>query len=142
MAWKSHHHTVGEFMTSAPEKLPLRSSIEEAHETMRRLNVRHMPIVDDGGTLVGILSDRDLCIVKAAHGVEPSDVGVDEVMTRDPYQVSSDTPIEEVAAEMAKGRHGSTLVVDDGEVVGIFTTTDALRALVEAEVGEQAASHP
>jgi acetoin utilization protein AcuB len=141
MARKSPHRTVGEFMTSAPEMLPLRSSIEDAYQTMRRLHVRHMPIVDNGGTLVGIVSDRDLSIVKVAHGVEPSDVGVDEVMTRDPYRVSADTPIEEVASEMAKGKYGSTLVVDDGKVVGIFTTTDALKALVELGVGEQA-SHP
>jgi acetoin utilization protein AcuB len=45
--------------------------------------------------------------------------------------VRPDTPVDEVAREMADRRYGCAVVIEGGKVVGVFTTTDALRALSE-----------
>jgi len=55
---------------------------------------------------------------------------IEEAMTADPITVPPDAPLEEVAEAMAARKHGSAVVVDRGAVVGIFTTTDAMKALV------------
>ncbi|MGA9521851.1 MAG: CBS domain-containing protein [Myxococcaceae bacterium] len=123
-------------MTPAPETVNLRCSIAEAYDIMQSLKVRHLPVVDDG-KLVGILSERDLCIAKIAHGIDPTDIAVGEVMIRDIYTVEPDTPIEEAALAMVEGRFGSSVVLSRGEVAGIFTTTDALRVLVQARAAEE-----
>jgi CBS domain-containing protein len=51
-------------------------------------------------------------------------------MSRDPYTTTPSAPLEEVARDMADRKYGSAVVVDHGKVVGLFTTVDALRALV------------
>ncbi len=126
---------VREFMTPAPETVNLRCSIAEAFGIMQSIKVRHLPVLDDG-RLVGIVSERDLCIAKVAHGIDPTDIGVGEVMTRDIYTVEPDTPLEEAARAMVEGRFDSSVVLSRGEVAGIFTTTDALRVLVQARAAE------
>ncbi len=54
-----------------------------------------------------------------------------------PYTVSPDAPLRDVARTMAEQKFGSAVVVDGDEVTGVFTTTDALRALA-AVLGEGA----
>jgi acetoin utilization protein AcuB len=55
------------------------------------------------------------------------------------YCVSPDAPLVEVAREMAEHKYGSAVVVEGPKVVGVFTTTDALRALVALEDRENRA---
>lgn len=52
-------------------------------------------------------------------------------MAKDPYFALPSTPLAEVADEMAKRRIGAAVVIDSGNVVGVFTAVDALRALAE-----------
>jgi acetoin utilization protein AcuB len=54
---------------------------------------------------------------------------VEEAMTAQPFTVPPDAALEDVARAMAEQKYGSAVVVDKGAVVGLFTTTDALRAL-------------
>jgi acetoin utilization protein AcuB len=56
-------------------------------------------------------------------------VVVSQVMSEKPYSVSPDTPLDEVAHTMASEKFGSAVVVQNGHVVGVFTTVDACRAL-------------
>jgi CBS domain-containing protein len=64
-------------------------------------------------------------------------VRAEDFMTAAPYCVPAGTPLEEVAFEMSAHKFGSVLVTDeDGNVSGIFTSIDALNALVEVLRGE------
>ncbi len=121
---------VREHMSSPARTLPSGSSLAQAFEVMQRHGIRHLPIVMSSGSLVGILSDRELCLAKRERGIAPEDVTVDELMVRSPYTVSPETRLSEAAAVMANRRFGSAVVVERGRVIGLFTTTDALRALV------------
>ena len=83
---------IREFMTPTPETVDLRCSAGEAYERMQSLRIRHLPVMD-GSRLVGIVSERDLCLAKTAHGIDPGDITIGEVMTRDIYTVEPDTPV-------------------------------------------------
>lgn len=122
-------HTVRRFMTAGPHSISSQHTLAEAHRLMREKGIRHLPVVDDG-RLAGVVSQRDLYLLETLRGVELARERVEDAMSDEPYVVSPDAPLDEVAEAMATRRHGSALVVERSEVVGIFTSTDALRALV------------
>jgi acetoin utilization protein AcuB len=95
---------------------------------MRQHNVRHLPVLE-GGKLVGVLSQRDLHLVETLRDVDPTTTTVAEAMTGDVYCTGPDAPLDEVASQMAEHKYGSTIVLERGKVVGLFTTVDALVAL-------------
>ena len=121
-------YTIRRFMTLSPHSITSRQTLAEAHQTMRERGVRHLPVVDDG-KVIGVVSQRDLYLLETLRGVDAARELVEEAMSSEPFVVEPDAALAEVAEAMASHRHGSALVVDNGIVVGIFTTTDALRAL-------------
>ena len=134
--------TVQNFMTLGPVVIGSDRPLAEAHRVMRERSIRHLPVVD-GGRLVGIVSQRDVYLCETLKGVDPASEPVREAMTPEPYVVAPDTALDEVAGTMAQRKLGSAVVVDRGEIVGLFTTVDALRALsglVRRRNGRRAAS--
>jgi acetoin utilization protein AcuB len=122
-------YAIRRFMTVGPHVITSRHTLAEAHQTMRERGVRHLPVVDDGH-LKGVVSQRDLYLLETLRGVDAARELVEEAMSSDPYVVTPDATLEEVAEAMAAQKHGSALVVERAAVIGIFTTTDALKALV------------
>lgn len=123
------HSSIEHFMTPNPHCIGREQSLAAAHERMRALGVRHLPVLA-AGKLVGIVSQRDLLFVETLRDAEPAGVRIDEAMSGDVYTVPPERPIGEVAARMLERKFGCAVVVRDGAVVGIFTTTDALRTLM------------
>ena len=122
-------HTIRRYMTVNPHSVSSRQTLAEAHQTMREKGIRHLPVVDEG-RLLGVVSQRDLYLLETLRGVDIARELVEEAMSDEPFVVSPDAALEEVAEVMAARKHGSALVVESATVVGIFTSTDALRALV------------
>ncbi len=122
--------TVREFMTAGPHTIGADQPIAAANRLMREHRIRHLPVLD-GDRLVGILTSRDLQLIESLPGVDSLVMTVEEAMTPDPYTIGPDSSLEWVALEMAEHKYGSTVVVEDAKVVGVFTTGDALRALTE-----------
>jgi len=122
-------HTVGQYMSAAPALTTRKATLAEAHQVMREKRVRHLPVVEEG-KLVGVVSQRDLYLLETLRGVDGQRELVEEAMTDEPFAVSPGDPLEVVVERMVTLRHGSAVVVERGAVVGIFTSTDALRALV------------
>ncbi len=121
---------VEEFTTPDPVTAPEDASIDELSELMAKHGVRHIPIVKDD-RVVGVVSDRDLKLVKGLDLKEKMLVSAADIMARDPVSVESSTPLDEVAFEMSKRKIGSVIVNENGKLLGIFTVTDALNALIE-----------
>ena len=115
-------------MTLSPRTIAIGHHVAAAWALMQQHRIRHLPVLD-GDKVVGVLSDRDLRMLQSLRGVDPSDITVRETMQPTPYVVGPDTPLGEVAHTMAVRRIGSAVVMEAGEVVGIFTTTDALLVL-------------
>lgn len=123
--------TVGDYMTPSPHCIGVDQPLERAREWMREMGVRHLP-VRDGGQLVGVLSERDVALVGLLAPSQLGTTAVEEAMTPIPYCVTAETPLAEVTKHMAARKLGSAVVMDGNEVVGVFTTSDALEALSRA----------
>ncbi len=115
-------------MTVSPCVVASTATLAQAHRLMREREVRHLPVVD-GARLVGILSLQDLYMLETLRGIDPLTETVAEAMAADPLVVAPEAPLDEVALAMADHKYGSAVVVEQGTVVGVFTTVDALRAL-------------
>lgn len=125
-----HIPPISKYMTRIPHTIGRDQTLTAAHHMMREHRIRHLPVLS-GGRLVGLLSERDLALIETLHSVDPDLTLAEEAMTQAPYTVSPDSPLDEVAATMAEQRYGSAVVMDHDKIVGVFTTTDALQALVE-----------
>jgi acetoin utilization protein AcuB len=122
---------IDRYMTHQPWTTSSRTSLAEAQQIMHAKQIRHLPVVDDG-KLVGIVSERDIHLLRAIAGVSLHETRVVEAMTEPVYAVAPGALLDEVVANMSERKYGSTLVIDDrGAVLGIFTTVDACRALTE-----------
>ncbi len=137
----SEHIPVRQYMTAMPQTIEEDLELADAKARMFNLGVRHLPVVR-GGKLVGILSQRDVAVAEALATVNPAHIRVGVIMTPVPFTCGPNAHVEVVAREMAKHHYGSTVVVDPehpSEVVGLFTTTDALQALADVIDRMQAA---
>jgi acetoin utilization protein AcuB len=109
---------------------------------MERGKFRHLPVVDDAGKLIAILSDRDIRLIRPSLAfvdkeealVQLWSMTVQQASVFDPIKVSSDTSLKETANLMLKWQVGGLPVVDKQEkVTGIITYTDILREFVGRE---------
>ena len=137
------NESIGHYMTSNPLTVEGGERLEAAQSLMRERGIRHLPVVDDG-VLVGILSDRDVHFSRSLRTMDPTELLVRDAMTPSPLTLTPRMPLREVAMMMAQFRCGSVLIVDQGQLVGIFTTVDALRVLAEllAETEEDESATP
>ncbi len=119
-------------------------SCQEAVGRMHRARVRHLPVVNREGQLVGVVTDRDLRHhlfsprVFEELGTTSVDmllkaVPVSEIMSTDVVTVRADDDLAGAARIMLEDKVGSLPVVEDERVVGILTETDMLRQIVRAD---------
>lgn len=118
---------ISKYMTTSPHTVGIDQPLTTAHRLMRDNRIRHLPVLQ-GGKLVGMLTERDLALIETLKDVDPAKVTVEDAMTPTPYTVAPTAPLDEVVSTMAEHRYGSAVVVDNGHVVGVFTTVDALAA--------------
>ena len=127
-------------MTKRPLTIGAEESVAAAHHFMEDKNIRHLPVIDKAGKMVGLVTEEDL--VKA----EPSPatllsvweihtlldkLQVKDVMIRDVISTSEDTPIEEAAELMFEHKIGCLPVLRSGQLVGIITESDMFRTFME-----------
>jgi acetoin utilization protein AcuB len=122
--------TIGSVMTRLPLVVSIDDGIDVVERIMQEHGVRHVPVLD-GDTLVGIVSQRDVALLlnPALSFGDRKRVRIRSVCTRDPYVVDENEPLDRVVLEMAERHLGSAIVARDGQVIGIFTVTDACRVL-------------
>lgn len=128
--------TIEKFMTRSVHTIGTKAPLAEAHRMMNEHGIRHLPVLE-GGRLVGMLSQRDLHLVETLKDVDPQEVQVEEAMSQDCYTAEPEASLAAVAREMAQHKYGSAVILRGAEVLGIFTTTDALRALDMALTAQQ-----
>ena len=119
---------ISHYMTPAPHTIAVDRTLADAHSLMRQFRIRHLPVLDRG-KLVGIVSERDLHLLETLKDVNPSQVTVEEAMSQDVFITEPRTSLARVASIMASRKLGSTVIVHRGQVLGIFSTVDALQAL-------------
>jgi CBS domain-containing protein len=120
------------FMTPFPCSIDVDAPLEEARAMMRDGHFHHLPVTC-GAQLAGIVTDRDIMLLlengvstAASLGLKVRDAYVDN-----PCIVPASTPVALVARTMAEQHIGSAIVTKHDKLVGIFTVTDACRALAD-----------
>ena len=133
--------SVKQWMSGDPVSVRADASALEALDLMVERGIRHLPVIDAGDLVVGVLSIDDLRAalpvpVSMQRPLPPGDrevareLCVGEVMTHAPETVGSGATLAEAAERMARGRFGCLPVVDAaGRLEGILSETDALYAL-------------
>jgi acetoin utilization protein AcuB len=120
---------VEEFTSPVLVTIGPEASLDQAIEMLQENGIRHLPVVENGD-VVGVISERDLLFHVGKNWSEMKRVG--DVMISDVLTVHRHDPLSEVAFELSSHKVGSAIVLDDSDTLyGIFTTTDALNALVE-----------
>ncbi len=131
---------VKERMTRNPITVTEDTSLDEAMRIMKREKIRRLPILNDAGKLIGIVSDRDLLAASPSQattlskyevGYLISKINMKEVMTRGVITVQEDCPVEEVARIMADRKIGGVPVMRGATLVGIITETDLFKVFLE-----------
>lgn len=105
------------------------ATLDEALDMMQENGIRHLPVVREEKVL-GIVSERDLLLHVGKNWTPMMKVG--DVMSTNLLSVHLNDTLGDVAYQLSSQKVGSAIVLDDDEsLYGIFTTTDALNALVE-----------
>jgi acetoin utilization protein AcuB len=124
---------VDEYTTPSPVTVDADTPMCDLIELMQDKEIRHIPVVS-ADAAIGIISDRDVRMVMNVEGAQA--LRARDLMHADPFTVESGTSLEDVVFAMSKNKIGSAIVNDNGNIVGIFTSTDALNALVEVLRGD------
>jgi acetoin utilization protein AcuB len=129
-------------MTPNPRTVRVDDSVESAIEALQVMEVRHLPVVDEDGELVGMVSDRDLS--PYSPGASEGDMGEDavvararrrvaEVMQGDVISVDTEAELTDVIDQILDQKIGAVPVVDgEGHPVGIVSYIDILRVVAPA----------
>jgi len=116
-------------MTKQPISIGPDVSLNDAMDIMRSWGMRHLPVSEKAGDVVGLLSERDAWRYFALHpGAKAT---VQDAMVSKPYVVAPDDLLIDVVKAMAEAKYGCAIVTGSKGLCGIFTTTDALRILAK-----------
>jgi CBS domain-containing protein len=121
-------------------KLNLTDDLTKAEELFKKHHIRHIPVVN-GNKILGMLSYTDMLRISYADAIDEDETNVEvtvynmfsleQVMARDLVTVSPDTSIKEVAEILAKREFHALPVVEGDLLVGIVSTTDLIKYLIE-----------
>jgi CBS domain-containing protein len=129
--------TVEELMHSLVVTLNPRDTLDEAIHHCRDWRIRHIPVLDDGEELVGMVSDRDIrlaigralvadALAVQRGGAPAPQPTVGELMAREVVSIDPREPLSRAVTVMLDGRVSALPVLLDGMLLGIITRTDIL----------------
>lgn len=130
---------VSKIMTRNVIAIDKNAKLPEADKLFRKHKIRHAPVVEND-KIVGMLSLTDLSRISFADNYDDNQsiddsiysmLSVAQIMANNPVKVSPDTVIKDVASLLAKKEFHALPVVDNEQLVGIVTTTDLLKYLVD-----------
>jgi CBS domain-containing protein len=126
--WTQSYQTVEQFMSTDLFTVRPDDLVDLAASVMDWRHVRHVPVEDDQGHLVGLVTHRALLHL-FSHGLPSQNetpLTVREIMKTDPLTVTSSTPTLEAMEMMQNNKIGCLPVLDNGRLVGILTSYDFL----------------
>src|SRR3989338_1100474 len=128
---------VQDYMSTDLHTVRPEDSIGSAFKKLALNRIRHLLVVDEPGRLQGIITDRDIRLALPSLAFSPDlgelylrleDLKVHQVMARDPYTTTPDSPLAEAVDLCLRHAIGALPVLREGTLVGIITETDLLRA--------------
>jgi acetoin utilization protein AcuB len=133
-------------MTKHPLTIAEDQSLSAAHHYMEEQSIRHLPVVNRAGAMVGLVTEDDLLRAEPSGATSLSvweihslldRVKVKDVMIRELITTTEDTPIEEAAHLMLEHKIGCLPVLRDSKLVGIITESDMFQTFMELFAARQ-----
>jgi len=124
--------TLGDVMTRSPLTIAMDATLTEAKAMMERLEIRHLPVMD--GTLVeSVISLRDIeRFTLPAHRIsKEEELLVSDILPTRAFAADINDPLIRVVSIMAERQMSAVIVLEQGELAGIFTATDVCRVLAD-----------
>lgn len=112
------------------------NTLVEAVRVMKEKKIKHLPVVDDSGSVVGIVTDRDLKEASASDATTLEvhellylldKVKIDSIMSKNVVTIPTGSPLKQAAQVMVEKGIGCLPVVDGNKLSGIITRSDILR---------------
>ncbi|MGY6587258.1 MAG: CBS domain-containing protein [Wenzhouxiangella sp.] len=122
--WRDSYRTVGQFMATDLFTVRPDDIVDFAASLMEWRYVRHVPVEDDSGHLLGLISHRQLLRLVARGGRDQQTTMVRDIMRPDPLSVTPDTPTVEAIRLMRDKRLSCLPVVNEGKLLGLVTEYD------------------
>ena len=141
--------TVEDIMTRHPKTLSESDSLADARRLMTEYEIRHVPVLGDGGKLVGLVTLRDVLAASSSvmdesedqRSVHDAHIPLSDVMTNTLDLVAPGAGLRDTAMLMRNHRHGCLPVMDNEQLVGIITDTDfvevSIHLLEQLESGDE-----
>jgi len=128
--WENGYRTIGQFMSTDLFTVQPGDLVDLAASVMDWRHIRHVPVEDGEGRLVGLVTHRAMLrlLSGSVRAKKSGPITVREMMVTNPVTVSPTTPTLEAIEIMRRRRIGCLPVVDDGQLVGIVTSYDFLEA--------------
>lgn len=131
---------VGRWMSSPAITVPETMVLPEARQLMEDRKIRRLPVVNNAGELVGIVTERDIIRISDVrskdireynlrHRIATLPIG--DIMSREVETVTPDTRIIEVAQLLLERRIGGVPVVEGRRVIGVITESDLFRLIIK-----------
>ncbi len=129
--------TVEEIMSVGVQTLRPKNSLADAKGLMTKNGIHHIPIIDDAGEVVGLVTHRD--VLSASESILKDDsatqneteITIEEFMTNGVTTVDSRASLREAALFLQKHQYGCLPVVTDGQLKGIITDSDFVAVAID-----------
>ncbi|MFL5644182.1 MAG: cyclic nucleotide-binding/CBS domain-containing protein, partial [Chloroflexota bacterium] len=126
--------TVGDLMALEPIEITTSASLSDAAKVMDEYDISGLPVVDDGGDVVGVISQTDLVRARATEWLWSNWTGlqVRHLMSSPALTIRQSASLETAAVRMERDHvHRLVVVADDDPTVaiGVISTSDVVRAL-------------
>ncbi len=122
---------VSDYMTPDPLVVSTRESVERIAELIRAHGIREIPVVDHANRLVGIVTDRDLRTAIGFDQKGKAKLVAEEIMSVDLVTIAPGANLTDAAYLLHEHRFGALPVVIGEHIVGMLSTRDLLRRLIE-----------
>ena len=122
--------TLDAIMSTGLVTLAPSGTLAEARELMQEHRIHHIPVVDDSGDLIGlvtltnVLAATDSVLRKTDNRIHATDIRIEDVMVTEVATVDRNASLRQAALFLEKHRIGCLPVVDEGKLCGIITETD------------------
>ncbi len=129
--WEQAYRTVGQFMSTDLFTVQPDDLVDLAASVMDWRHIRHVPVEDGGGRLIGLVTHRGLMRILTKGASNGDAVTVKEIMVTNPVTVSPSTSSIEAMEIMQSSKIGCLPVVENDHLIGIVTSYDFLEASAE-----------
>jgi CBS domain-containing protein len=132
------NESIRKIMTTEPVTVQLGQSLAEAYQILLQHDFHHVPVLD-GNRLIGLITSTDIGRVTYSFGTDDRMASavldhtrtIADVMKTDLTSLPSTANVREAAEILGQGSFHALPIVDDGVLVGIVTSTDLIRYLLE-----------